>query len=78
MKMVIGNFTVDVKAKNTKYSERNNVVDAIGFLNMASIAFNKAADAYKTDGKEFIAEDFEKMSNDIYAALKAAGAYKDI
>lgn len=77
MKMVIGNFTVDVKARNTKYSERNNVVDAIGFLNMASIAFNKAADAYKADGKEFIAEDFEKMSNDIYAALKAAGAYKD-
>lgn len=77
MKMVIGNFTVDVKARNTKYSERNNVVDAISFLNMASIAFDKAADSYKADGREFIAEDFEKMSNDIYAALKAAGAYKD-
>ena len=45
---------------------------------MASIAFQKAADAYKADGKEFIAVDFEEISNGIYAALKAAGAYKDI
>ena len=78
MKLIIGNFTVEVKAKNTRYSERNNVVDAISFLNMASIAFDRAADAYKAKGNVYVAADFEKMSNDIYAALKAAGAYKDI
>ena len=38
----------------------------------------KAAEVYKANNRPFIAEDFEKMSNDIYAALKAAGAYKDI
>ena len=78
MKLVVGNFAVEVKAKNTEYSERNNVVDAFSFLNMASIAFDKAAEVYKANNRPFIAEDFEKMSNDIYAALKAAGAYKDI
>ena len=78
MKLVVGNFTVEVKAKNTVYSERNNVVDAFSFLNMASIAFDEAAEVYKANNRPFIAEDFEKMSNDIYAALKAAGAYKDI
>ena len=78
MKLIIGNFTVDVKAKNTIYSERNNAVDVISFLNMASIAFDRAADAYKAKGHVYVAADFEKMSNDIYAALKAAGAYKDL
>ena len=78
MKLKTGNYAIDIKAKNVTFSERNNAVDVISFLNMASIAFQKAADAYKADGKEFIAADFETISDDIYAALKAAGAYKDI
>ena len=78
MKLKTGNYAIDIKAKNVTFSERNNAVDVISFLNMASIAFQKAADAYKADGKEFIASDFEKISDDIYAALKATGAYKDI
>ena len=78
MKLVVGNFTVEVKAKNTKYSERNNVVDAFSFLNMMSIACDRASEFYKARNQQFTAQDFEKMSNDIYAALKAAGAYKDL
>ena len=78
MKLKAYNYAIDIKAKNVSFSERNNLMDTISFLNMASIAFQKAADAYKADGKEFIASDFEKISDDIYAALKAAGAYKDI
>ena len=78
MKLKADNFVIDIKVKNAVFSERNNLMDAIGFLNMASIAFQKAADAYKAEGREFIASDFEKISDDIYAALKAAGAYKDI
>lgn len=78
MKLKAGNYTIDIKIKNIIFSERNNLMDTISFLNMTSIAFQKAADAYNADGKVFIASDFEKISNDIYAALKAAGAYKDI
>lgn len=78
MKLKADNYAIDIKVKNVNFSERNNLMDTIGFLNMASIAFQKAADAYNADGKEFIASDFEKISDDIYAALKAAGAYKDI
>ena len=78
MKLKADNYVIDIKVKNACFSERTNLMDAICFLNMASIAFQKAADAYKADGREFIASDFEKISNDIYAALKAAGAYKDI
>lgn len=78
MKLKAYNYEIDIKAKNVTFSERNNLMDAISFLNMASIAFQKAADAYKADGREFIASDFEQISNDIYAALKAAGAYKDV
>ena len=78
MKLVIGDFTAEVKSRNTRYSERNNAVDTIAFLNMMSIACDKAAQVYKAQGHEYTAADFDKMSNDIYAALKAAGAYKDI
>ncbi len=77
MKLKADNYVIDIKVKNAYFSERTNLMDAIGFLNKASIAFQKAADAYKADGREFIAADFEKISDDIYAALKAAGAYKD-
>ena len=78
MKLKADNYVIDIKAKNSTFSESNNLMDTISFLNMASIAFQKAADVWKADGKEFIASDFEKISDDIYAALKAAGAYKDI
>lgn len=78
MKLNIGNYTVEVKAKNTTFSERNNLMDTIAFLNTASIAFSRAAEVYKSKGHNAIAADFDKMGDDIYAALKAAGAYKDI
>lgn len=78
MKLIIGDFTAEVKAKNTRYSERNNVVDTVYLLNLMSIACGRAAQDYKEKGYEYMAADFDKMSNDIYAALKAAGAYKDI
>lgn len=78
MKLKAYNYAIDIKVQNVNFSGRSNLMDAISFLNMVTIAFDKAADAYKADGKEFIASDFEKISNDIYAALKAAGAYKDI
>lgn len=78
MKLNVGMFTVDIKVKNTTYSERNNLMDTISFLNMASIAFDKAAELYKSKGYDAIPEDFEKMGDDIYAALKAAGAYKEV
>lgn len=78
MKLKAANYAIDIKVKNVIFSDRNNLMDTISFLNMASIAFQKAADTYKADGKEFIASDFEKISDDIYAALKAAGAYKDL
>lgn len=78
MKLNIGEFTVDVKAKNTKLSERNNLMDNISFLNKVSIACARAAECYESKGYPSLAADFEKMGDDIYAALKAAGAYKDI
>ncbi len=78
MKLKANNYAMDIKVKNINFTDRNNLFDTIGFLNIASIAFQKAADAYKADGKEFIASDFQKISDDIYAELKAAGAYKDI
>lgn len=78
MKLTIGEFTVEVKAKNTALSERNNLMDTITFLNRASIACDRAAEVYDSKGYPALAEIYRKMGSDIYAALTAAGAYKDL
>ncbi len=78
MKLNIGEYTVEIKAKQTALSERNNLMDTITFLNRTSMAFDRAAEAYRAKGYNAISADFEKMGNDIYAALTAAGAYKDL
>lgn len=60
MKLNIGQFTVEVKAKDTVLSERNNVMDTITFLNRASMAFDRAVEVYKSKGYTAMAADFEK------------------
>ena len=78
MKLNIGEYTVEIKAKHTALSKRNNLMDTLNFLNRASMAFDRASEMYKAQGYNVISANFEKMGNDIYAALTAAGAYKDL
>ena len=60
MKLKIGQFTVDVKVKDTVLAERNNLMDTINFLNRTSMAFDRAAEAYKAQGYKAISADYEK------------------
>lgn len=78
MKVKVGNYDIDIKVKNTLFSDRNNLMDTISFLNEVSLAFGHAAEEFEASKRSAIAEDFNNKSNDIYQALKAVGAYKDI
>lgn len=76
MKLVIGDFEVEVKAKR-KGTDRNNVLDTMFFLNNASMAYTAAYLQFKSEGHPYMAEEFRKMGDDIYSMLDKAGAYKD-
>lgn len=78
MKLTVGEFEIDIKAKDARFRDRNNLMDTINFLNMASIAFCKAADAYTEAGYKAIPAQYQQIGDDLYAALKAVGAYKDV
>lgn len=77
MKLMIGEYEVDIKVKDARFNERNNIVDTISFLNEMSLAFYKASEMYKRDTCEALAACANKKSDDIYKTLKKMGAYKD-
>lgn len=78
MKIKVNDYEIEIKAKRPIWNENYNLFDTMQFMNMASIAFQALADKWKVEGREYSAKEFEKASWDIYAALKAVGAYKDV
>lgn len=78
MKLTVGEFEIDIKVKDARFRDRNNLIDTLTFLNLASMAYCKAADAYAEEGYRAISAHFEQIGDDLYAALSAAGAYKDV
>ena len=78
MKLIIGEFEVEVKAKIRGVSKRNNVLDTLNLLNQMSIAFDEAAINYNRDGYHALSDECKRKGADIYNALEKAGAYKDL
>ena len=78
MKLMIGDFEVDIKAKVPQRNARNNLLDTMYFLNNLSIAYAEASAKYKIDGYPVLAKKFNKASHQIYETLEKIGAYKEI
>ena len=78
MKLMIGDFEVDIKAKVPQRNARNNLLDTMYFLNNLSIAFGEASAKYKIDGYPALAKEFNEASHQIYDTLEKIGAYKEI
>ena len=78
MKIKVNDYEIEIKAKRPIWNANYNLSDTIQFMNMTSIAFQALADEWNAEGREYSAKEFEKISWDIYAALKAAGAYKEV
>lgn len=78
MKLMIGNYEVEISARNTITSKRKNAQDTGFFLNEISIALDEASLSYMQKGYEGLWQATERMSKDIYNALQAKGFYKDV
>lgn len=68
MKLTIGEYEVEIKAKNT-WHERFNQEDTFNFLNELSIAFSEAGKWNQIQGYDSFTKNFETKDKDIYKFL---------
>lgn len=78
MKLMIGDYEVEISARSTILSERKNAKDTGYLLNEISMAFRALANEYKEQGFGASGAGYYKMCHDIYDVLKAKGFYKDL
>lgn len=71
MKLTVGDYEVDVKARKTKFRSKMNEPDTMSFLNTLSLAFQIAED--KTEGRCI----GKGMGVEIFNALDKAGYYDE-
>lgn len=74
MKLMIGDYEVEIKAKS-KWSKRNNKCDVVGFLNELSIVLYEASKVNASEGYRSLSERYYNMSDDIYKVLNKMGVY---
>lgn len=74
MKLTIGEFEVEIKA-HTVWSQRNNKNDVMSLLNEISLICDCASRETKASGCEALSRRYYNIGDDIYRALKEAGAY---
>ena len=75
MKIMIGEYEVEIKARDARFRQRANKEDTINLLNEMSIAFGEAAKLFSSTHAEPLAKIASKKSDDIYNALDAIGVY---
>lgn len=76
MKIKIEDYEVNIKARDTIISSRANVDDTRRLLNTISLAL-KIASGCEHDRCNFaIANEFDRLSTDIFNALEGQGYYE--
>lgn len=75
MKFHIDNYEIDIKVKGLCNETRNNKQDAMYFMNFISLLALNAAENYRKEGANALAEQAEKCSDEIHEQLKAMGCY---
>lgn len=74
MKLTIGEYEVEIKAKNTS-RDRFNQEDTFNFLNELAIAFSEAGKWNQIQGYDSFTKRFEEKDKDIYKFLSDKGLY---
>ncbi len=74
MKLKIGEYEVEIKA-HTVWSQRNNKNDVMSLLNEIALICDNASREAKQNGCEALSRRYYNLGDDIYRALKEAGAY---
>lgn len=75
MKIKIGEFEVEVKAKGIVSSEKYNERDTQFFLNELSVVYREAAMFQEGQGRQAIARNYNTKSKDLYTKLLEMGVY---
>ena len=78
MKLIIGDYEVEIKAKKIGLDEKMNKQATIDFLNEASIYFSEASRMYTIEGCTGLAPAAQRKSTDIYNKLSEMGVYKNL
>lgn len=77
MKIIVGEFEVEVKAKGIVSREKYNEKDTEFFLNELSVVYQDAATFEEGQGYQAHARNYNTKSMDIYKQLLKMGAYKE-
>jgi len=77
MKLTIGNYEVEVKAKRSG-AERMNNKDTMYFLNMIASEIYTASRQKEAEGYMALAEESYKAANEIHDLLDGKGFYDDV
>lgn len=75
MKIIIGEFEVEVKAKGIAEREKYNKDDLEYFLNELSLVYQEASMFNEGQGYQAYARNYKKKSDDIFMKLNEMGAY---
>ena len=76
MKIKIEDYEVNIKARDTIISSRANVDDTRRLLNTISLALKIASEREHDRCNFAIANEFDRLSTDIFKALEGQGYYE--
>ena len=74
MTLTIGNYEIEIKAKDT-FADKFNKEDTMGFLLEMSIALNYASELSAMRGTYAISKSQKKFHDDIFNYLDSKGYY---
>lgn len=78
MKVMIGDYEVEIKARKTHFRDKFNKEDTNSFLNTMAIAFYEASNFDRMQGLQTLGECNAEMGRNVHDALEAIGYFKDI
>lgn len=74
MKFNVGDYEISISAK-INYKHYYNKLDAQRFMNLLSIVFNEAAENAENNGQDGAAEEYKRISKELFETLKEQGLY---
>lgn len=74
MKFNVGDYEISISAK-MNYKHYYNKLDTQRFMNLLSIVFAEAAESTKNKGQNCAAEEYKRISNELFETLKEQGLY---
>lgn len=75
MKITVGNYELQLTARNTVLNESANTRDLKYFLNELSMVYAYAAENEETKNYKYIAEDYSNKANELYHIVAQLGLY---